>query len=85
MTFPSPAAQPLSAARSVPSERAAIFLAYRDEGHFWVVGLCELLRASASPHAAFANRNTMTHMGYPTHHLIKRNRTALPNAVCNLL
>jgi hypothetical protein len=43
-------------------ERAAFFGLIAMRGIFGLVGLCELLRASASPHVAFANSNTMTHI-----------------------
>lgn len=46
-------------ASGAASKRSA-FLAGRNEGHFWMVGLCELLRASASPASALANPTTTT-------------------------
>jgi hypothetical protein len=46
------------------SERAATFWLIVMRGIFGLVGLCEVLRASARPHVAFANCNTMTHMQF---------------------
>jgi hypothetical protein len=71
-----PAAYPRSPGAS--SERTANLWLIAMRGIFGLVGLCELLRASASPHAAFANRNTITHIQFS--HFSYSMLTSLPGS-----